>query len=290
MEQKKKEELAELFKPVQTVQKVAFGVDPKTVLCIHFKAGNCERGAKCKFSHDLNVGRKVEKKNLYTDNREEGKRHSWYFKIIEINLYALLDTMDTWDQKKLEEVVASKASKQPPTDIVCKYFLEAIEASKYGWFWECPNGGAACKYKHALPIGFVLKSKNSKADTKEEISLEEFLESERHKLGPNQTPVTLESFKLWKKNRVDKKTAEESAARKSKENRIKAGRSQGMSGRDLFDFNPSLAQDYNDEEDAIDFAAYDREETQKELERLENERFLASKTDAMTIQDDTTEQ
>lgn len=76
MEQKKKEELAELFKPVQTVQKVAFGVDPKTVLCIHFKAGNCERGAKCKFSHDLNVGRKVEKKNLYTDNREEGKRHS----------------------------------------------------------------------------------------------------------------------------------------------------------------------------------------------------------------------
>jgi hypothetical protein len=47
-------------------------------------------------------------------------------------------------------------------------------------------------------------------------------------LGPNQTPVTLESFQLWKKNRVDKKTAEDSAARKSKENRMKAGRSQGI--------------------------------------------------------------
>lgn len=86
--------------------------------------------------------------------------------------------MDTWDQKKLEEVVQSKSQKQPPTDIVCKYFLEAIESSKYGWFWECPNGGTSCKYRHALPPGFVLKSKNNKADEKEEISLEEFLESE----------------------------------------------------------------------------------------------------------------
>jgi hypothetical protein len=49
--------------------------------------------------------------------------------------------MEKWDQEKLEEVVKSKAGKQPPTDIVCKYFLEAIESNKYGWFWECPNGG-----------------------------------------------------------------------------------------------------------------------------------------------------
>ena len=58
------------MKPVQT-QKVPFGVDPKTVLCAFFKAGHCDKGGKCKFSHDLNVGRKVEKKNLYEDSREE---------------------------------------------------------------------------------------------------------------------------------------------------------------------------------------------------------------------------
>lgn len=73
LEQKKREEFAELFKPVQAPQKVPFGTDPKTVLCQYFKSGNCERGAKCKFSHDLNVGRKVEKKDLYTDHREDGK-------------------------------------------------------------------------------------------------------------------------------------------------------------------------------------------------------------------------
>jgi 3'-phosphoadenosine 5'-phosphosulfate sulfotransferase (PAPS reductase)/FAD synthetase len=38
-----KKEAAELFKPIQ-VQKVPFGVDPKTVLCQFFKAGNCEKG------------------------------------------------------------------------------------------------------------------------------------------------------------------------------------------------------------------------------------------------------
>lgn len=64
-----KRETADLFKPVQ-VQKVPFGVDPKTVVCLFYKQGNCEKGRKCKFSHDLAVERKGEKKNLYQDTRE----------------------------------------------------------------------------------------------------------------------------------------------------------------------------------------------------------------------------
>ncbi|KAI9253550.1 hypothetical protein BY458DRAFT_535816 [Sporodiniella umbellata] len=266
LERKKREEFAELFSPVQTPQKVPFGTDPKTVLCMYFKQGHCEKGAKCKFSHDLNVGRKVDKKDLYTDSRAE-------------------DTMDKWDQEKLEQVVQSKSGKQPPTDIVCKFFLEAIESSKYGWFWECPNGGVACKYRHALPPGFILKSKQNKEEEKEEISLEEFLETERHKLGPNQTPVTLESFKEWKKNRIDRKEADDSAARKQKETRMKAGRSQGMSGRDLFDFNPALAQSYEeDEEDAFDISQFNREEAESERDREYNSKFLTEQTAELSIQ------
>ena len=37
-----KREAAELFKPVQ-VQKVPFGVDPKTVLCQFYKKGACDK-------------------------------------------------------------------------------------------------------------------------------------------------------------------------------------------------------------------------------------------------------
>jgi len=69
-EEKRKKEEAALLKPVQT-QKIPLGVDPKTVLCTFFKAGNCEKGNKCRFSHDPDVGRKVDKRNLYEDSREE---------------------------------------------------------------------------------------------------------------------------------------------------------------------------------------------------------------------------
>lgn len=69
-EEKRRKEEAALIKPVQA-QKVPFGVDPKTVLCAFFKAGHCDKGNKCKFSHDPDVGRKVDKRNLYEDKRED---------------------------------------------------------------------------------------------------------------------------------------------------------------------------------------------------------------------------
>lgn len=61
---------------------------------------------------------------------------------------------------------------------VCKYFLEAIENNKYGWFWVCPKAGDTCMYRHALPPGFVLKKDKKKEEKEEEISLEELIEKE----------------------------------------------------------------------------------------------------------------
>ncbi|KAF8558132.1 hypothetical protein OG21DRAFT_1405627, partial [Imleria badia] len=259
-EEKRKKEEAALFKPVQ-VQKVPFGVDPKTVLCAFYKAGNCDKGSKCKFSHDLDVGRKVEKKNLYEDTREE----------------KLKDTMDNWDEEKLRSVVLSKhGNPRTTTDIVCKYFVEAIETNKFGWFWECPNGGEKCQYRHALPPGFVLKSERKAAEEAAKanvISLEEFLEIERHKLGSNLTLVTPETFAIWKKTRMDKKEAEAEALRKAKETQHAAGKITGMSGRDLFQYNPEWFedQDEGDESDDFDLTRYrrDEEEVYAELRQTE---------------------
>eukprot|EP01137_Pigoraptor_chileana_P023014 Opistho-2@88650 len=90
---KEAEELNLLFKPV-TEQKVPQGADPKSVLCAFFKQGQCKKGPKCKFSHDLNIERKGEKRSLYHDGRDEDLEK---------------DTMDNWDQNKLEEVVTKKA-------------------------------------------------------------------------------------------------------------------------------------------------------------------------------------
>ncbi|KAI3602316.1 translation machinery-associated protein 46 [Moniliophthora roreri] len=237
-EEKRKKEEAALLKPVIS-QKVPFGVDPKTVLCAYFKVGQCDKGSKCKFSHDVDVGRKVEKKNLYEDTREE----------------KMADTMDQWDEEKLRK-------------IVCKYFIEAIENQKFGWFWECPNGDN-CQYRHALPPGFVLKSQKKAADEAAKantISLEDFLEVERHKLGSNLTPVTPESFAKWKKTRMDKKQAEEEALHKAKEVQNAAGKNTGMSGRDLFQYNPEWFEDSDDDgEDDWDLAKYRREKEEEDL-------------------------
>lgn len=128
-------------KPAQ-IQKVPFGVDPKTVVCIFYKKGECEKGRKCKFSHDLTLDRKTEKRDLYTDVRKEEEEKK------------KAETSADWDEEKLKAVVLSKKGNQKTsTDKVCKHFVSAIEDGKYGWFWTCPNGGDKCMYKHALPPG-----------------------------------------------------------------------------------------------------------------------------------------
>jgi hypothetical protein len=51
----------------------ATGVDPKSVVCEFFRHGQCAKGFKCKYSHDLSVERKGEKIDIYSDQRDEGE-------------------------------------------------------------------------------------------------------------------------------------------------------------------------------------------------------------------------
>ena len=137
------------------------------------------------------------------------------------------DKMDSWDQAKLESVVKSKDNTSNETKIICKYFLEAIENKKYGWcapvsisaivvhclacapmsrFWECPNGNTTCKYKHALPPGYVLKSeeKAQEVDEDDKMTIEEEIEEEVRLLNAllvlqlgNSTGVATCSARSW---------------------------------------------------------------------------------------------
>ncbi|KAL2759653.1 hypothetical protein ACRALDRAFT_1026140 [Sodiomyces alcalophilus JCM 7366] len=234
-EEAQREAEALLNKPAQ-IQKVPFGVDPKTVVCIFFKKGNCEKGKKCKFSHNLEDERKTEKRSLYQDTRQEEEEQK------------KAETSADWDEEKLRSVVLSKKGNQrTTTEKVCKYFTEAIEDGKYGWFWVCPNGGDKCMYKHALPPGFVLKTKEQRAAEKalhdksplKTLTLEEFLESERHKLVAPLTPVTPETFAKWKKERLSKKAAEE-----------QANQAKEATGRAMFESGTwKMDEDSDDDED-----------------------------------------
>lgn len=95
-------------------------VDYKKTLCSYFKAGVCEKGKKCKYSHDLTIEQAKEANiDIYSDPR-------------------------------------AKIGKMPDTIITCKHFITAVETSMYGFNWVCPNNGDDCQYRHMLPQGYVL--------------------------------------------------------------------------------------------------------------------------------------
>ncbi|KAK9282766.1 hypothetical protein L1049_010987 [Liquidambar formosana] len=233
-EKAREKELNDLFKIAISQPKVPVGVDPKSILCEFFKAGQCAKGFKCKFSHDLNVQRKGEKIDIYSDKRDEG-------------------TMEDWDQETLEKVVESKKNEynqNKPTEIVCKYFLDAVEKKQYGWFWVCPNGSKECHYRHALPPGYVLKSQ-MKALLEEEsdkLTIEEEIENQRAKVATT-TPMTPELFFEWKKKKMEEREAGLAALRADR------AKNDRMSGRELFLSDSSLFVD-----DAEAYEKYQREE------------------------------
>lgn len=94
------------------------------------------------------------------------------------------------------------------------------------------------------------------------LTLEDFLESERHKLTGTLTPVTPETFAKWKKERLDKKQAEEEA-KKMKD----------ATGRAMFE-RGDWQQDSDDEgDDDDDTGVWNLEAMRRETEaaRLKKE-------------------
>ncbi|XP_009413534.2 zinc finger CCCH domain-containing protein 11 isoform X1 [Musa acuminata AAA Group] len=241
----REKELNDLFKIAVSQPKVPVGVDPKSILCEFFKVGQCQKGFKCKFSHDLNVQRKGEKIDLYSDQRDCDQ-----------------GTMEDWDQEMLEKVVETKNkeyNQNKPTDIVCKYFLDAVEKKQYGWFWVCPNGGKDCHYRHALPPGYVLKSqmKALLEEETEKITIEEEIENQRAKVSTS-TPLTPELFTQWKRKKMEEREADLAAMRADR------AKNDRMSGRELFLSDSSL---FVDDDEA--YEKYNREEQPESTEKLQ---------------------
>jgi len=245
-EEKKKEQeqkalIQSLFKSVSAIQQQALkeGEDPKSVLCAYFKAGVCEKGKRCKYSHDLAIEGKSAKIDIHTDPRDR-------------------------NGKPAER-----------TDIICTHFLDAVEKNLYGWLWECANG-EKCVYTHALPVGYVLQREKKEleralmeGDDSDELTIEEKIEEERAKLpSEGLTPVTFESLMAWKQRKAERKQKE--LEEKMKEEAEKAGGKGGsniLSGRALFKYDPNLFQD---DEAAADGDLYEERKEEDEEEKKED--------------------
>ena len=257
-------------------------MDPKSVVCEFFRKGTCAKarpsqtqtqatchacahpltrasfcrrscallqGFKCKFSHDLAVERKGAKIDLFSDRREGGGDDE--------------GTMEDWDQEKLEAAIARKHgtdNHNRPTEINCKHFLEAIEKKQYGWFWVCPAGGSECKYRHALPPGYVLKSQ-IKALAAEaaanKMDIVDEIEAARASVAAV-TPVTEAVFAAGKAKRAALTAADKAVAAAE---RHKAGR---LSGRELTELGGFT---FEDDLEAGDSSSYAREDDMEEAFR-----------------------
>ncbi|KAF1741508.1 hypothetical protein MXB_2758 [Myxobolus squamalis] len=263
LEEEEKKELKSLFKPVVDKQKIDAGVDPKSVVCSYFKLGLCTKGDRCHFSHDLSVEWRSEKKDMYNDNRPE--------------------TNDI-DQEELESIIEKKhsASNSNASDKICKHFIESVEKKLYGWFWVCPNGGDACRYRHALPPGYILKRDKAGPTRVEEIPIEEIIESERANLVGDLTPVTEETFKIWKTAKIKEKRNQLEIDFKNKKEEMLSGKiTSKISGKEAFALDPSLIK--QDDEEAEENLR-DSEEIRENILSYE-ELILSQKISSIKIDD-----
>jgi len=100
------------------------------------------------------------------------------------------------------------------------------------------------------------------------LTLEDWLESERHKLTGTLTQVTPESFATWKKERMDKKQAEDEAKRMKE-----------ATGRAMFERGDWQGSDGEDDDVGGDDGVWNLEALRRETEaarvRKEEERLAA---------------
>lgn len=115
---------------------------------------------------------------------------------------------------------------------------------------------------------FVLKTKEQRAAEKalmdksplNTLTLEDWLESERHKLTGEGTPVNPETFAKWKKDRLDKKAAEHQA-KSAKE----------ATGRLLFESGNWRGEEESSDEEEDD-GMFNLDAMRKETEKMRDQR------------------
>lgn len=179
----------------------------------------------------------------------------------------------------------AKRAKMPKTDIVCKYFLDAVKNKVYGYKWQCINGDD-CHYKHCLPKDYVIKSLQAK--TEEEMTLDEFhdleekIDVERERLSKTGTKVTEKTLNEWIERRKKEKELDPAVARKQELlKKLKTGRELFITNKDEYKDDENADDDvYVNQENDID------EETKHLQDQLWGKEEVPVKVDTDLFKDE----
>ena len=167
-----------------------------------------------------------------------------------------------FEVNKIAEQKEKKRGKDP-SNIVCKFFLDAVKKKLYGWKWECPNGDD-CHYRHSLPEGYILvtaKEKQEDMTSEEYMNLEAQIDEERERIKVNGTKVNEKTFLEWKRKRDEFRKQEK---KEKMEEEKKLHEKSKLTGVQLFKKQAEL---FKDDEDAQDL----KEEQEKEKIEREKE-------------------
>jgi len=159
---------------------------------------------------------------------------------------------------------------------VCEDFIDACEKNVYGWRWQCPNTNAKCMYTHALPEGYMLKSTmealmKMQREEDGDKAIEFKIEEQRAKLKHDDwTPVTQETFDIWRRKRREKFLKKRKIKDKDEQNKVrgKGNQSVFLSGRALMKYDANMFK--NDEDDGDD----DEEEEKYEKKVEEDDKDI----------------
>jgi len=244
--------LNSLSKSVKTIKQAELeeGDVAKNILCAFFKAGVCNKGDDCEFAHDLNIEFNQGTFDIYTDLRDAKKNIGVEFEV-----------------NKIAEEKEKKRSKLPQSNIVCKFFLDAVQRKIYGWKWECPNG-EDCHYKHCLPKGFIITT--AKDRIQEEMTIDEYynweeqIDAERERISKTGTPVNDATFSEWKKKRDEFRNLGKEMDQKQKKS--------GQTGVQLFKNQNNVFKDDDNASDVVmNDQADDDQKSSNLVERTEKE-------------------
>lgn len=241
-EEERKQQQIALLRQTLKQPKVPPGDDPKSYMCIYFQYGCCDKGDKCRFSHgekpkvmteqeirEEKLRREVEREQkrmqemgFYSEDmgqldiHREMRDQVMEFRAKQVSQRSGREYFECLDE--LRQQRAERLGNFVFSDKHCDYFIQACRDSTIGFGWQCPNerDGKTCQYKHWIPKDFQLFKKEEMDEDLDYEELEDRIEREREAITAG-TPVTAETFAVWKAARTERQAGEAAARDRQRE-------------------------------------------------------------------------